>query len=176
MAGTKEIQKAYEAILAGDFEQAIAWFGLAIDREPDNASFHYKLSITYARSNKLREAIKHADMAVQLEPEDAYYRIHLNILQAKELVQKAEKQLQQSNDRLPDCIVWLKTAITLDPLLLEAYLLLGITYERLGEYDPAILAISEVLRLDPQHTTGNRLLARYENKRQQGNKNNHFTV
>ena len=53
MNGENQIQKAYESILGHDFEKAIEWFEKAIAEEPNNAAYHYKLSITFARSNKL---------------------------------------------------------------------------------------------------------------------------
>ncbi|WP_230876148.1 tetratricopeptide repeat protein [Paenibacillus validus] len=64
MDGELAIKKAYESILNHDFEQAIGWFERAIALNPNNASYHYKLSITYARSNKLSKAIRHAEQEI----------------------------------------------------------------------------------------------------------------
>ncbi|WP_248925459.1 tetratricopeptide repeat protein [Paenibacillus hamazuiensis] len=164
MDGKRAIQKAYESILAGDFEKAIEWFERAIELEPGNANYHYKLSITCARSNKLAKALEHADMARRLEPEDEYYRSHFQNLQAKELLQKAEKYFSQPGGQIYMAIAMLKQAVALDPLALEAFLLLALAYARTEDYGPAIQAVKEALKLDPQHQGAGQLLSEFESK------------
>lgn len=167
MNGEEAIKKAYEAILKHDFEQAIAWFERAIELEPACAAYHYKLSITYSRSNKLVKAIEHAKRAVELDPEDEHYSFHYQHLQAKELTVQAERLFEESDDRFSRlwlAVALLKQAVDLDPLALEAFLLLGIAYARLEEYSSAIQAVKEMLKLDPNHAIGNRLLPEYEQK------------
>ncbi|WP_077997230.1 tetratricopeptide repeat protein [Paenibacillus larvae] len=66
MNGEQEIQKAYQALLDNDFEQAIDCFEQAVRRDPLNADFHYKLSISCARSGKLKKALAHARDALRL--------------------------------------------------------------------------------------------------------------
>ena len=46
MDGESIVRKAYEAILNGDFEAAIAWFEEAIATDPTNGGVYYKCSIT----------------------------------------------------------------------------------------------------------------------------------
>ncbi|WP_372814454.1 tetratricopeptide repeat protein [Paenibacillus sp.] len=164
MDGELAIKKAYESILNHDFEQAIGWFERAIALNPNNASYHYKLSITYARSNKLSKAIRHAEQAVKLEPTDEHYTFHLQHLRAKALLVEAEKLFEESDERLWLAVALVKQAVENDPLSLEAYLLLGIAYARLDEYSLAIGAVKELLKLDPGHSIGNRLLSEYEHK------------
>jgi tetratricopeptide (TPR) repeat protein len=164
MDGEKEIKKAYESILMNDFEQAVEWFEQAIAKDPDNAAYHYKLSITYARSNKLGKAVEHANLAVRLEPEEDPYKFHLQHLQAKELIHQAEKWFEEPEQQLWMAISLLKQAAALDSLSTEAYLLLGLAYERLMEYDQAIQAVRDLLKLDPQHEIGLELLAEYRQK------------
>jgi tetratricopeptide (TPR) repeat protein len=162
--GEEAIKKAYDAILKHDFEQAIAWFEQAISIQPDCAAYHYKLSITYARSNKLEKAIEHARQAVMLEPSDEHYLFHYQHVQAKERIRQAEKLLEESENGHWMAIALLKQAVELDPLALEAFLLLGIAHAQLQEYSQAVQAIKEVLKLDPQHGLGNRLIADYQLK------------
>jgi tetratricopeptide (TPR) repeat protein len=164
MDGEEQIKKAYESILMHDFEQAIEWFGQAIAINPDNAAFHYKLSITYARSNKLNKALEHAKQAVLLDGAEAHYRLHYQHLQAKELIQQAEGCFTESGDQLWLAVALLKKAIVLDSLCLEAFLLLGHGYSLLKEYDQAVQAIRECLKLDPQHEMGLRLLEEYQQR------------
>ena len=162
MNGEEAIRRAYDAILKHDFEQAISWFERAIELEPACAAYHYKLSITYARSNKLAKAIHHAREAVRLDPHDEHYLFHSNHLQARELTMQAERIFEDSDGKLWLAVALLKKATELDPLSLEALLLLGVAYSRLNEYHAAVQAVKELLRLDPQHSLGRRLLREYE--------------
>ncbi|MCS7462499.1 tetratricopeptide repeat protein [Paenibacillus doosanensis] len=158
MTGHELIQKAYDAILHNDFESAIEWFEQAIAMEPGNAAFHYRLSITYARSNKLVKALEHASQAIELDPDEEHYRYHLQHLKAKEIVRQAEAYLEKAGDQAWLAISLLKQAIALDSLSSEAFLLLGVAYAEVQEYSQAIAAIRELLKLDPQHEAGIRLL------------------
>lgn len=162
--GEEAIRKAYEAILNHDFEQAIAWFEQAIRLEPKQASYHYKLSITHARSNKLSKAIFHAKEAVRLEPNEEHYLFHLQHLEARRLIVLAETMFEDSPERLWLAATYLEQAAKLDPLSTEALLLLGIAYAKLEEYHLAIRALKELLKLDPEHKIGSRLLEEYQLK------------
>lgn len=165
MNGKQKIQKAYEAILNHDFEQAIDWFEQAINLEPNNAAYHYKLSITYARSNKLTLALKHAEQARQIDSSKDEYRFHLKHLKAKQLIYKAERYFDHTEAHLRIAISLLQQARTMDPLAAEAFLLMGLAYAELKEFDRASAAINEVLKLDPQHDIAKKLILEYESKR-----------
>ena len=167
MNGKEFIKKAYEAILNHDFELAIEWFDQAIAMEPDNASYHYRVSITYARSNKLNKALEHAAQAIQLDPEEEHFRYHLQHLKAKEIILNAENYIDESGEQTWMAIALLKQAVALDSLSSEAYLLLGIAYASVKEYSLAIQAIRELLKLDPQHEVGIELLEQYRNQLKQ---------
>lgn len=161
MDGEEEIKRAYESILRSDFEQAINWFEQAIALEPDNAAYHYKLSITCARSNRLFRAIEHAESAVRLEPDNDTYRYHLRHLNARELVGKAQRCFDRNQDQLYLAAAYLKQAVSLDPLNVNAFLLLALAHAGLEEYDGAIRALNELLKLNPQHESARRLLDDY---------------
>lgn len=158
MDGEQQIKKAYESILDQNFEQAIDWFEQAIAIEPNNADYHYKLSITYARSNKLSKAIEHAQTAVQLEMHNEVYRFHVQNLRAKDRIQQAEKYFTADKNQLYMAIHLLKEAILLDSLAWEAYLMLGLAYVELEQYHDAIQAIREVLKLNPDHEIAQKVL------------------
>ena len=89
MEGEKNIREAYASLLHHDFEQAIRWFERAVQEEPDNADYHHKLSISYARSGKLAKALKHAARACELDADAQEYRYHYRRLQALELIRKS---------------------------------------------------------------------------------------
>lgn len=156
--GNPNIQKAYEAILQHDFEQATVWFERAIAEEPDNASYHYRLSITFARSNAITKAIAHAKQACMLEPASEPYRLHLNTLNARQLLYTADDLLSdQGAPQLHEAIDMLKQACRLDPLSAEALLILAVAYERRGWLKDALDTVEEALKLEPQHQEANAL-------------------
>lgn len=146
-----EIQKAYEAILSNDFEQAIRWFEQAIAIDPGNASYHYRLSITCARSEQLGKAIEHAETACRLEPDQDEYKLHLQLLYARHLLELAQQTVKETPELIGDTVETLKSAIVFDPLLIEAYLLLAAVHAAQFNYTSAIQTLGEVLKLDPQH-------------------------
>lgn len=162
MVGHEHIKKAYEAILAHDFELALSQFARAIELEPNNAAYHYKISITYARSNKLQQAIQHAEKACLLNEDDKEYRQHLQYLQARKLIYKAEKFFTHSKDHLNEAIALLDEALTLDSLAIDAFLLKGLAHAELNEYNKALAAMQDVLKLDPQHDIAQKLEKQYK--------------
>jgi tetratricopeptide (TPR) repeat protein len=161
MDGEHQIQKAYESILSHDFEKAIEWFEKAIAAEPDNAAYHYKLSITYARSNKLQKAMEHAKKAVELEVDHEDYQYHLEYLHARELIDQAEKCFANPELRMGEAVVLLQQAIQLDPLATEAYLFLSAAYAALKDYRMAVAAVEDAIRLDPQNVVAKQHLIQY---------------
>ncbi|UJF36163.1 tetratricopeptide repeat protein [Paenibacillus hexagrammi] len=162
MDGEHEIQKAYESILGHDFQKAIEWFEKAIAVEPDNAAYHYKLSITYARSNKLHKAIDHATKAAHLEESSQAYKYHLQILHARALVEEAQYHVNEKEEHPEKAIFLLKEAIALDPLAIEAYLILGEVFAKRHDYHRARQTVLEALRLEPDHELAKQQLDLYE--------------
>ncbi|MEW9698960.1 tetratricopeptide repeat protein [Paenibacillus sp. SI8] len=162
MNGENQIQKAYESILGHDFEKAIEWFEKAIAAEPSNAAYHYKLSITYARSNKLQKAIELASKALELEAHNEAFRYHLQVLHARELIETAQKQLQVETEHAERAIFLLKEAIVLDPLAVEAYLILAEAFAQRRDYVRAYHTITEAIRLEPDHELAKQQAAKYQ--------------
>jgi tetratricopeptide (TPR) repeat protein len=163
--GNGKIKEAYLEIFHGDYEKAIEAFKKAIEQDPDNASFYYKLSITCARSNKLDAAINAAEIAHSLEPEEPRYKIHLDMLRSRERCNKA-KDLLDDPIQTTHAITLLKQALKLDPLNTNGYLLLGLAYARLGDYDKAIRISKRLLKLEPEHSLGKKLLEDYQKSKE----------
>lgn len=151
MSGEYNIRKAYQAILQHDFEQAIDYFEQAIRQEPDNAAYHYRLSITCARSGKLAKALTYADQACRLDGDHPAYQYHLQNLRSKQNVQRAELFIDTLSGGAAQALPLLLEAIELDPLSIEAHLLLSIVYMELQDHHKAVEAAREALKLEPQH-------------------------
>lgn len=146
------IRKAYDAILRQDYEQAADWFSLAVAREPDNASHHYRFSITLARSDKWQRALEHAEKAARLDPDVPAYRLHLNRLLARRLLFEAEGLLaEKEGSGATAAIGRLTQATALDPLSVEAWLMLAEACRRAGRLAAARRAVRNALKLNPAH-------------------------
>ncbi|MFC5650783.1 tetratricopeptide repeat protein [Paenibacillus solisilvae] len=166
MDGESSLKKAYEAILSGDFEQAIARFEDAIEQDPDNAAPYYRCSITCARSGKWQKALLYAEKAVELDSEQEEYAFHLQTVQAKQLVIEAESLfMAQTSLSSEQALDKLQEASKLDPLNLDALLLLGAAYASLNRLDEAASCALEAIRLDPEHSAARRLLADMNRRR-----------
>lgn len=162
MSGEKELRKAYESILGQHYEEAVEWFQKAIEQDPGNGDYHYKLSITYARSGRIEEALAQAKEALRLDRGNVAYESQVRSLEAKRLCQTAEKLMEAGpvQDRL--AVSHLRSAIKLDPLEDSAYVLLAAAYARMKEYKDAIATLRELLELDPEHKTAAAMLEEYK--------------
>lgn len=152
------LRPAYEAILQGDFEAALRLFEQAIAREPDNATYYYKASITSSRNGKIAQAAAYARKAAELKPEDPDYRLHLQAMLARERLLDTKKALEQPSPAWDQCAEWLNEALRYDPLSVEGWLLLGVVYRGLRNYRSALAALREALQLEPQQEAARRLM------------------
>jgi len=164
MAGEEHVRQAYASILSGDYEQAIRSFEQAIAAEPDNPAYHHKCSITCMRNAQWPKALRHAEEAVRLAPEQTDYRYHLASVQARIAAEEAKGELASAEPDYAAVIDRLKQALDMDPLLDEAWLLMAAAYGAIGRYDEAARAAREALRLNPAHGEAKRLFADYRRR------------
>ncbi|ANE47946.1 hypothetical protein SY83_18445 [Paenibacillus swuensis] len=162
MNGEDYVRKAYERIFHHDFEGAIEAFEKAVTLEPMNASYHYKLSITYSRSGKLAKAREHAMKAIELDSQHDEYLLQIQLLQAKDNVHLAERLVQSETPDLAEAARLLKQAIKLDPLSVEAYVLLAEVKYAQHDVRSAIHYAKEALKTDPANELASALLLQYE--------------
>jgi tetratricopeptide (TPR) repeat protein len=167
MDSEQKVQKAYECLLSHDFANAEKWFELAIEGDTQNASLHYKLSVTYARNNKLQKAVWHAELAVKLDYEEQLYRAHLQHLEARRLIVQAENYFDGTTESLYMVIYLLRHAVNLDPLAVQGYLLLSEAYAGLEDYHQAVQNAKEAVKLDPLDDFAIQQLERYKLKLEQ---------
>lgn len=158
MDGETCLRQAYDAIFHGDFESAIYYFQQAIGFEPENADYHYRGSVTCARSGKLALALSYAHRAVELNPNDITYQLNLRTLMARQNVVEARALLSLPNPELTRSLQLLKEAVQYDPLSAEAKLLLGILYRMKRDYRSALESLRDALLLEPQLEEAKRLL------------------
>ncbi|MFV9510672.1 tetratricopeptide repeat protein [Tepidibacillus sp. LV47] len=166
-SGRSYIKAAYDAIFQNDFQKAIELFKQAIRCEPNNASYYYRLSITYDRSGFMKKAIETAKKACELEPENQGYRYHLQILQSKNLVYVAA-DLMRHNIFTKEIKEILIQAKKLDPLNIGAYLLLGIFYGETNALHLSLKEFNSVFYIQPYHLQAKQLKEYYLNLYQEG--------
>ncbi|TCS84156.1 tetratricopeptide repeat protein [Tepidibacillus fermentans] len=165
--GRSYIDAAYDAIFQNDFHKAIELFKQAIRCEPNNASYYYRLSITYDRSGFMKKAIETAKKASELEPENQNYRYHLQILQSKNLVLVAV-DLMRRNIFTKETKGMLLQAKKLDPLNIDAYLLLGIFYGETNALELSLKEFNSIFFIQPYHLQAKQLKDYYLNLYQEG--------
>lgn len=169
-SGKKYLKEAFNAILQNDFRRAIDSFNKAIECEPDNPSYYYKLSITHSRNGNIKEALQAAETAHKLQPKVQIYLYHLQILQAKNLVLQVAKAIE-TGEFDEEIELMLVQAKKLDPLNIDAYLLLGIYYGEKGLLNFALKEFNSVFNLDPFHQQARELKEYYIKLYQEGGKN-----
>lgn len=155
-SGKGYLKEAYYAIFQNDFLRAIEAFKKAIRCDPTNAAYYYKLSITYSRNGAIKEAIKTAKKACEFQPHNQTYRYHLQILQAKNLVIMASEKIKNDlfTNEVEELLIQAKK---LDPLNIEAYLLLGIYYGENQLLNQALNEFNQVFILDPYQSQAKNL-------------------
>ncbi|WP_091018007.1 MULTISPECIES: tetratricopeptide repeat protein [Paenibacillus] len=156
------MQQAYRCILQNDFEQAIRWFESAIHAYPKHAELYYRCSITHARSKHLVPALEYARKSVELSPGTEEYILHLQTLEAKQLTSRAKLLLEQAGtatqERYVEASTLLQEAVQLDPLSVEAHVMLALAYSDLNEFEYAIQALREAILMDPQNVQLHQML------------------
>lgn len=149
------MQQAYRCILQNDFEQAIRWFEAAIHAHPEHAELYYRCSITHARSKHLLPALEYARKAVELSEGAEEYVLHLQTLEAKQLTVRAKLLLEQAGTEsckpYVEASKLLNEAVRLDPLSVEAHVMLALAYSDLNEYESALQVLQDAILLDPQN-------------------------
>lgn len=162
MDSKRKLQKAYESLLSNDFVGTAKWLESAVRSDPNNASLHYKLSVTFARNHQWRKAARHAQIAVQLEPDHTLYRSCVDYMESRVLIQEAERCYDGTTDSLYVMVLMLRQAVQLDPLAIEGYRLLGEAYAGLEEYFLAVQSLNEAIKLDPADEYAQELLQHYK--------------
>jgi tetratricopeptide (TPR) repeat protein len=165
MEGDDCLKQAYGCILQNDFEGAILWFERAIAADPNNASYHYKCSISYGRSGKWERALHYAVKAVELDPGQKAYSYQLQTVQAKLLVLTGRHELGKQPPNAPVAAVALQEAVELDPLSFEAYYWLAEAFVKLNRLDDAVRYALEAIRLNPADDNARALFAEISRKR-----------
>ncbi|WP_047152602.1 tetratricopeptide repeat protein [Aneurinibacillus tyrosinisolvens] len=158
-AGKNYIQEAYGALFDNDFARAVRALEKAVQCEPANSSYYFKLSVTYARSHQLEQAVKAIKQAIALEPENERFRLQHSRLLSHKLVDQAS-YLLKSGGSLLQALPLLEQAVSLDPLNVLAHYFAGEIYYHEEEFIKARRSARLALHLQPQFQEAKNLLER----------------
>jgi tetratricopeptide (TPR) repeat protein len=113
--GQEWFDKAYQASLAGKYDEAIEFYKKAIGINPDFASAHANLGVTYMNKGRLEEALVTLQKALALDAQNAGTHYNLGLV-----YDKMGKQ--------DEAIGAYEKSIALNPGFASAYQNLGIAY------------------------------------------------
>ncbi|MCR4288194.1 MAG: tetratricopeptide repeat protein, partial [Deltaproteobacteria bacterium] len=119
----------------GNFKDAIATYGDALKRAPNNAGAHYNIAMAYTRMRDLVNARIHYKEVIRQNPwnDNAYHNLAWTY--------------QESGDYKP-AIVFYTAAIKLAPQNADSHYNLGIIYEIEGLLDNAIGEFDQTLKIN----------------------------
>lgn len=82
MSGDNFLRTAYGYLYLGDFKKATEAFVRAIESDPDNPSYYYFGSVTAMRNGDVETALRWAQIATQLDPDEAMYQEHVRLVES----------------------------------------------------------------------------------------------
>jgi 4-amino-4-deoxy-L-arabinose transferase-like glycosyltransferase len=125
--------------------QSVPWLRRALAIQPDLLNALNDLSIILTETGHSREALPHAQNAVNRSPENAGLHYNLGLIYLD-----LENNLQAE--------AAFRRALTLDAGLFHAYINLGICLNRQQRYEEAAARFRQALRLRPAHPQARQLL------------------
>jgi len=169
--GQKESQRAYKLYQEGKYEEALAEYQGAIDKNPEEVTNYFNLGVTYLALEKNEDAIISFKKTIELDPENFSALKFLGQLYAKENdTQQAEVYLSRAAGlsekdpelfynlgvmrmnaaNYPEAIEAFEKAITCDENYVDAYYQVGLLYINQNQTDKAIAVFEKFLEVSPE--------------------------
>ncbi len=120
----------------GKYEEALSYFHLAIQLNPNNWLLYYNMGNVYRKDNEYNKAEINYNKAIELEPNNPNSYLKLG-------------HIQHNMNKYDEAIISYKKAITLHPKFIQAYHSLSLIYTHIKEYEMAISVYDKVIKLDP---------------------------
>jgi tetratricopeptide (TPR) repeat protein len=120
----------------GRYDEALADYTRAIERDPAYALAYNNRGVTYADLGRSEEALADYTRAIELDPADATAYSNRGV---------TYKNLGRTEEALADYT----RAIERDPTLAQAYNNRGSTYDDLGRYEEALADFTRAIERDP---------------------------
>lgn len=132
-----DLEKAYEALVAGDTQEAVRIYESALDADPDNTMALFGLATTYHRLGLLDQARPLYGKLLRLDPFNREALNNFLALVGEEAPNAAVVQLEKLEESNPD----------FSPIPAQ----LSVLYQRLGEKDKAIEKMVKAATLSPEN-------------------------
>ena len=166
------IRRGDRARYNGNFDEAIAEYQKAAEKDPTLSAVHNNWGIAYADQKRYEEAILHYDQAIHLDLNNAkVYNNRGNVYKNMSQYDKAIEDYNRAIELNPDyanaysnrgntyddmeqydkAIEDYSRAIELNPNDADFYNNRGITYDNIGQYDKAIEDYSRAIELNPDY-------------------------
>jgi tetratricopeptide (TPR) repeat protein len=159
------------AALDGEFLESRDALLRAVEKDPDSAYLHGRLSRLSAQMNDLESAVKHARRAVELEPDNPDLRLFLaRLLRIRRDVAGVESALLDPDGkpigasaslllcqmylevgRLDEALALAEQLVRDNPDMLSSHMTLATTYEQLGRAEDATRVLNEALEDHPEN-------------------------
>ena len=125
-----------------DIINSVNAFTLALERDFDNPFYHNSLAFALVQAEQYDDAIKHYQIAININPDNEWTAI---VCQALGAVYHQVKENQNA------AMMMYETALMLDPNNFDTYISIGDMYLDLDELDSAINAYCEAIKLAPDN-------------------------
>lgn len=130
-------RKGYSLSVNGQDQQALQYFKLATENDPNSTTAWYGLGYCYAGKNSHAEAIAAYKQAIQTNPANEISHYHLG-------------NYYNKIGRYDEAIESFQHVVGINPEFEAAYFNLGITLNKQGRYDEGREAFESVIRINPQ--------------------------
>ena len=162
-------QRAEQAIQAQEFRQAVDSYLELIEVNPENDGYHYNLALAYLRSDRIDEARRSADRALELNPDDVNnrklrdriddYLLNAEAAKARELLEEI-RQLRETG-KSEEALVRAETGMGEFSEEIQPALVLEIarTHVTLEQSEQAIENYLKAVSLHPEEPAVERELA-----------------
>jgi tetratricopeptide (TPR) repeat protein len=127
---------ATRAKAAGEWEEAVTLFKLALAADPNNNAARLALATTYMQSGEVEAATRELQQALMLDPENLAGHYNLGTILAQQ-------------GQTAAAIAHLEHAIAIDPELEIAHINLAVILARQGDLDEAEHHYAQALRVQP---------------------------
>jgi len=153
------------------FDEAIAKYKEVLEKEPDDADILYNISLAHANAKRYEEAMKAAEKAIQLKPQEKDYqelKKKIADIQANEVILKA-KGILEAGDKLyqtedfTGALKKYEEALPMIPEKNQPIVLtqIGRTYGRLKQSDKAIENFKKAIEMAPEVPDHAKALAQF---------------